>query len=151
MASHDESMLSETTVGTLGQQEPLPDNPPSIELLTGSKRESLGYIRRGHVKKAQSLFAGDAESSTASSQTPKALGDIAFEPDGQQSPTFRVRLSGGSAKAPKLRVLEDAATARHKRLHTEMNMDITSAYLATKVAKMDTTIKKITKRVVQPQ
>ena len=94
---------------------------------------------------------GDAESSTSSSQTPKALGVIAFEPDGQQNPTFWVRLSGGSTKAPRLRVLENAMTARHKRLHNEMNMDITPTYLATKVAIMDTAIKKITKLVVHHQ
>ena len=149
MASHEDNMLSETIVGTLGHQEPLQDNPPSTELLTGSKREGLGYIRQGHVKEAPSLLLGDAESSTSSSQTPKALGDLALEPHGQQSPSFRVCLSGGSAQAPKLRVLEDAASARHKRSHIEMSIDVTSTYLPTKVSKMDTTIKKIGKRVIQ--
>ena len=103
----------------------------------------------GPCQKAQSLLGGYAESSTSSSQTPKALGDLALEPDRQQSPIFRVRLAGGSAKAPKLRVLEEAAAAGHKQSHTEMNIDITSTYLLTKVSKMDTTIKKIRKRVVQ--
>ena len=42
-------------------------------------------------------------------------------------------------------------TARHKRLHNEMNMDITPTYLATKVVVMDTAIKKITKLVVHHQ
>ena len=83
---------------------------------------------------------GDAESSTSSSQTPKALGNLALEPDGQQSPTFPVRLSDGSAKAPKLRVFEDAASVGHKQSHTEMNIDVSSTYLLAKESPMDTTI-----------
>ena len=72
-------------------------------------------------------------------------------------PSVQVHLSSGSAKAPKLRVLEDAATARHKRLHTarhkrlhtEMMVDLTSTHLATKVARMDNSLKKFIKRLLQ--
>ena len=86
--SHDESMLSNTTVGTLGQKEPLPDNPPSIEFLTDSERGAWGIFGGAMSKRPNTALRVMPNHRPLQAKRQKPSGTSHSNPMGSKIPLF---------------------------------------------------------------